>query len=75
MSFDPARLDWSDPLTQALAAAAGLALLLVLLLVLTLRAAGRSARLTEPLAQQMANILNPLASGLGAPQVSGPGLA
>ena len=45
--------DLSDPLVLAALAGAGAVLLILLLLVLSLRAAGRSARMTAPLAQQL----------------------
>ncbi|QBF33722.1 DNA recombination protein RmuC [Thalassococcus sp. S3] len=43
-----------DPAVIAVIAGAGVLLLMLLLLILAVRAAGRSARLAEPLAQQMA---------------------
>jgi DNA recombination protein RmuC len=46
-------LDTSDPVVLAGLVGAGVALLIVILLVMALRAAGRSARATEPLAQQI----------------------
>ncbi|MEL6885772.1 MAG: DNA recombination protein RmuC [Pseudomonadota bacterium] len=46
-------LDTSDPLVLAGLAGAGALILIVLLLIFALRAAGRSARATEPLAQQL----------------------
>jgi DNA recombination protein RmuC len=52
--LDPRLWDWSDPLTLGAAAGAAALLLIVLLVMLTLRAAGRSARLSEPLLQEMA---------------------
>lgn len=45
--------DFNDPLTLAAIGGALAFLLVVILLILSLRAAGRSARMTEPLAQQM----------------------
>ena len=52
--LDPRLWDWSDPLTLGAAAGAAALLLIVLMVMLTLRAAGRSARLSEPLLQEMA---------------------
>lgn len=49
-------LDFSDPLVLAGAVGLLLALLVVMLLVMALRAAGRSARAVQPLAQQMSNL-------------------
>ncbi len=46
-------LDFSEPLVMAGAVAAGALLLILILLVVAVRAAGRSARLAEPLAQQL----------------------
>ncbi|MEL7260371.1 MAG: DNA recombination protein RmuC, partial [Pseudomonadota bacterium] len=46
-------LDTSDPLVLAALVGAGALLLIMILLILSLRAAGRSARATEPLAQQL----------------------
>ena len=46
--------DLNDPLVIAVLAGAGIILLMLILLVLAIRAAGRSARMTEPLTQQMA---------------------
>lgn len=46
--------DLNDPLAIAVLAGAGIILLMLILLVLAIRAAGRSARMTEPLTQQMA---------------------
>ncbi|MEM7614530.1 MAG: DNA recombination protein RmuC, partial [Pseudomonadota bacterium] len=56
--MDLTTLDWSDPMLLAGAAAAiGLPLvMLFLLLILVLRAAGRTARATEPLAQQVTHL-------------------
>ena len=50
------QIDLSDPLTQALLVGGAVLGLILLLLVLSLRAAARSARLTEPLTQQMAGL-------------------
>ena len=49
-------LDFIDPLVLAGAVGLLLALLVVMLLVMALRAAGRSARAVQPLAQQMSNL-------------------
>ena len=49
-------LNLSDPLTLAALIAAGVLLLIVILLIVAVRAAGRSARLAEPLAQQMGQL-------------------
>ena len=46
-------LNLSDPVTLAALAGAGLLLLIVILLIMAVRAAGRSARVAAPLAQQM----------------------
>jgi DNA recombination protein RmuC len=50
----PYALDPSDPLTLAALVGGGALLLILLLLLLALRAAARTARVTEPLARQMA---------------------
>ena len=44
---------FSDPLVIAILAGAGAVLLILILLIVAVRAAGRSARLAEPLAQQI----------------------
>ena len=44
---------WDDPIVLAVLAGAMLVALMLILLILAVRAAGRSARATEPLAQQM----------------------
>ncbi|MEM8653234.1 MAG: DNA recombination protein RmuC [Pseudomonadota bacterium] len=49
-------LDTSDPLVVAALIGASALVLIVLLLILALRAAGRSARAAEPLAQQLGNL-------------------
>ena len=49
-------VDFSDPLTLASLGGAVLVLLFFFLLILSLRAAGRSARLVEPLAQQIGTL-------------------
>lgn len=46
-------LNLNDPLTLAALAGAGLLLVIVVLLIMAVRAAGRSARMAAPLAQQM----------------------
>ena len=46
-------LNLNDPLTLAALASAGLLLVIVVLLIMAVRAAGRSARMAAPLAQQM----------------------
>jgi DNA recombination protein RmuC len=53
-TFDPRLWDWSDPMILGFALATMTTLLLVFLLALTLRAAGRSARLAEPLLREVA---------------------
>jgi DNA recombination protein RmuC len=45
--------DLSDPMVIAAVVAAGIVLMFFVLLVVSVRAAGRAARMTEPLAQQM----------------------
>jgi len=49
LQFDP-----SDPLVQIAAGAGGVVLLMLLLLVMAVRAAGKSARMAEPLVQHIA---------------------
>ncbi|MEL7177394.1 MAG: DNA recombination protein RmuC, partial [Pseudomonadota bacterium] len=44
---------FSDPLVIAILAGAGAVLLILILLIVAVRAAGRSAKLAEPLAQQI----------------------
>ena len=44
---------WDDPLVIAALAGAGIVLLMLVLLILAVRGAGRSARLVEPLSQQL----------------------
>ncbi|MRU14990.1 DNA recombination protein RmuC [Roseovarius sp. A21] len=46
----------SDPLALAALAGAGLLLLIVILLIMAVRAAGRSARMTAPLARQVGDL-------------------
>ena len=46
-------IDSNDPMAQAIAVGAAVVLLILLLLIMAVRAAGRSARLTEPLAQDI----------------------
>ena len=46
-------IDSNDPMAQAIAVGAAVVLLILLLLIMAVRAAGRSARLTEPLAQHI----------------------
>ena len=46
-------IDSNDPMAQAVAVGAAVVLLILLLLIMAVRAAGRSARLTEPLAQHI----------------------
>jgi DNA recombination protein RmuC len=53
MELGGATLNLSDPLTLAALAGAGLLFLIVILLIMAVRAAGRSARVAAPLAQQM----------------------
>ncbi len=53
MELGGTTLDLSDPLTLAALAGAGVLFLIVILLIMTVRAAGRSARMAAPLAQQM----------------------
>lgn len=47
---------WDDPILLAVLAGAAILLLVLILLIMAVRAAGRSARLTEPLAQQMVQL-------------------
>ncbi|MGV6811266.1 MAG: DNA recombination protein RmuC [Brevirhabdus sp.] len=49
-------LNLNDPLTLGLIVGAAVLALMLLLLILSLRASARSARLTEPLSQQMARL-------------------
>ncbi|WP_227269990.1 DNA recombination protein RmuC [Roseobacter weihaiensis] len=60
-------LDLSDPLTLAGLAGLAVVMLILVLLVLAVRAAGRSARMTEPLVQQM-GLLGQHVQQLGAGQ-------
>lgn len=53
MELGGATLTLSDPVTLAALAGAGLLFLIVILLIMAVRAAGRSARVAAPLAQQM----------------------
>ncbi|WP_243266554.1 DNA recombination protein RmuC [Sulfitobacter sp. DSM 110093] len=53
MELGGTTLNLSDPVTLAAIAGAGLLLLIVILLIMAVRAAGRSARVAAPLAQQM----------------------
>ena len=53
MELGGTTLNLSDPVTLAALAGAGLLLLIVILLIMAVRAAGRSARMAAPLAQQM----------------------
>jgi len=53
MELGGTTLNLSDPVTLAALAGAGLLLLIVILLIMAVRAAGRSARVAAPLAQQM----------------------
>ncbi|MFG6559445.1 DNA recombination protein RmuC [Sulfitobacter sp. 1A15299] len=53
MAFDGTTLTLSDPVTLAALAGGGLLLLIIILLIMAVRAAGRSARVAAPLAQQM----------------------
>ncbi|MFG6594703.1 DNA recombination protein RmuC [Sulfitobacter sp. 1A13368] len=53
MELGGTTLNLSDPVTLLAFAGAGLLLLIVILLIMAVRAAGRSARVTAPLAQQM----------------------
>ncbi|MDH5452571.1 MAG: DNA recombination protein RmuC, partial [Paracoccaceae bacterium] len=46
----------NDPLVAAALAGAGLLLLLFILIIVTMRAAGRSAKMTEPMLFQMQNL-------------------
>src|SRR6056297_237827 len=56
IQIGPYSLDPSDPLTLAALVGGGALVLILLLLLLALRAANRSARMTQPLAQQMAHL-------------------
>ena len=56
IQIGPYSLDPTDPLTLAALIAAGTVLLILLLLIFALRAANRSARMTQPLARQMAHL-------------------
>ncbi|MFB9151102.1 DNA recombination protein RmuC [Roseovarius ramblicola] len=56
IQLGPYSLDPSDPITLAALIGGGAFLLILLLLLMALRAANRSARLTEPLARQMAHL-------------------
>ncbi|SDG68673.1 DNA recombination protein RmuC [Sulfitobacter delicatus] len=53
MELGGTTLNLSDPLTLAALAGAGLLFFIVILLIMAVRAAGRSARVAAPLAQQM----------------------
>ena len=53
MELGGTTLNLSDPVKLAALAGAGLLLLIVILLIMAVRAAGRSARVAAPLAQQM----------------------
>jgi DNA recombination protein RmuC len=53
MELGGTTLNLSDPVTLAALAGAGLLLLIVILLIMAVRAAGRSARVAAPLAQQI----------------------
>jgi DNA recombination protein RmuC len=53
MELGGTTLNLSDPVTLAALAGAGLLLLIIILLIMAVRAAGRSARVAAPLAQQM----------------------
>ncbi len=53
MELGGTTLNLSDPVTLAALAGAGLLLLIIVLLIMAVRAAGRSARVAAPLAQQM----------------------
>ena len=53
MELGSTTLTLSDPVTLLALAGAGLLLLIVILLIMAVRAAGRSARVAAPLAQQM----------------------
>ncbi|SFH00997.1 DNA recombination protein RmuC [Sulfitobacter dubius] len=53
MELGGTTLNLSDPVTLAALAGAGLLLLILILLIMAVRAAGRSARVAAPLAQQM----------------------
>src|SRR6056297_1221389 len=56
IQIGPYSLDPSDPLTLAALVGGGALVLILLLLLLALRAANRSARMAQPLAQQMAHL-------------------
>jgi DNA recombination protein RmuC len=58
---------WDDPAVIAVLIGGAVLLLILLLLVMAVRAAGRSARMTAPLAQQM-QVLGGHVQGLGAAQ-------
>ncbi|MEM9575401.1 MAG: DNA recombination protein RmuC [Pseudomonadota bacterium] len=50
------QIDLGDPLTQAALGGFGVLMLILILLILAVRAAGRSARMTEPLAHQIGSL-------------------
>ena len=52
-------LDPSDPLVMAAIAGSVALLLILILLIVAVRAAGRSARASEPLAQQLGHFNRP----------------
>ena len=56
MQIGDITVDFNDPLMLAFLGGGLLVLLFLILLILSLRAAGRSARLVEPLAQQIGNL-------------------
>ena len=63
---------FDDPMVIAVLAGAGLVLLVLLLLVLSLRAARRSARMAEPLAQQLLGLGQAVQQlGMGQEQLRG----
>lgn len=65
-------IDLGDPLTLALIVAAGVTILVLVLLILALRAASRSARMAEPIVDQMARLgLTVKSLGDGQQQLSG----
>ncbi len=49
-------LSFDDPMALALMAGAAILLLILILLIMSVRATGRSARMTEPLARQMGDL-------------------
>ena len=58
IQIGPYALDLSDPLVLAALIGAGVLLLIVILLIIAVRAAGRSARMADPLMRQMSDLGN-----------------